>query len=73
MLEMTKDTHIILVAVTNTHTTQTGEITGTAVTIEIQENTGITETTNKTGETREITEVNTMTTEATGPGKKTSP
>lgn len=74
MLKTTKDTHGISAAVAVTHTPQTGEITRTTVTIEIQETPGITETINKTGGLREIREANTTTTtEATRPGRKTSP
>lgn len=53
-------------AVTNSHTLQTGGITGITVTIGVQETTGTTETINKTGKIREITEV-------TQPARKISP
>lgn len=71
MLKTAKDTCTILkVPVANTRIPQTGELTRTTVTIEIQKITEITET----GKTREFTEANTTTTtEATGPSRKTSP
>lgn len=73
MLETARDTQTILaVAVTDTHSLPTGEITGTTATIEIQQTTEITEIINKTGGMREITETNSMmTAEITGRGRKT--
>lgn len=72
MLETVKYTCAIsAAAVTHTHTPQTREITGTTDTTEAQETTAF--PTSETGESREITEANMTTTEATGLGRKTSP